>query len=383
MPKTSLFISAAFAATLAIAGGAAADPLASPSMSGPPAANPSPTSFDAGPFGQVYIGGVATGLGLAQNNPAPGDDDARGDVSNAQLFIQTTEGPVQFFVQAGTYSIPSLGLPYADASTVTEGTFGAVPVAYVKLVPNEQISILAGKLPTLVGAEYTFTFQNMNIARGLLWNQEPAVSRGVQVNYASGPVSASVSWNDGYYSDRANWVSAAVSYTASPSDVISVIGATSLSTNTRASFATPPLQNNSSIFNVIWTHTSGGLTIVPYLQYSQVEADEELGITDEGSTLGAAVLAKYAVTPEFSLAARAEYISSSGDAASGAPNLLYGAGSKAFSATVTPTWQKGVLFVRGELSYVRLSDFESGLGFGGAGEDRNQVRAMAEAGILF
>ena len=95
------------------------------------------------------------------------------------------------------------------------------------------------------------------------------------------------------------------------------------------------------------------------------------------------MLAKYAVTPEFSLGARAEYISSSGDAASGAPNLLYGPGSKAWSATVTPTWQKGVLFVRGELSYVRLTDYAPGLGFGAAGDDRGQVRAMAEAGILF
>jgi len=31
---------------------------------------------------------------------------------------------------------------------------------------------MAAKLPTLIGAEYTFTFENMNIERGLLWNQE-------------------------------------------------------------------------------------------------------------------------------------------------------------------------------------------------------------------
>ena len=37
-----------------------------------------------------------------------------------------------------------------------------------------------------MGAEYTFTFQNMNIERGLLWNQETAVNRGIQVNQALG-----------------------------------------------------------------------------------------------------------------------------------------------------------------------------------------------------
>ncbi len=63
---------------------------------------------------------------------------------------------------------------------------------------------MAGKLPTLIGAEYTFTFENMNIERGLLWNQENAVNRGVQANFTSGPVAVSVSWNDGFYPNRYN-----------------------------------------------------------------------------------------------------------------------------------------------------------------------------------
>ena len=41
-----------------------------------------------------------------------------------------------------------------------------------------------GALPTLIGAEYTFSFENMNIERGLLWNQENAVNKGIQLNEA-------------------------------------------------------------------------------------------------------------------------------------------------------------------------------------------------------
>jgi hypothetical protein len=52
-----------------------------------------------------------------------------------------------------------------------------------------------------MGAEYTFTFENMNIERGLLWNQENAINRGIQVNQTIGK-SASLSWNDGFYSNR-------------------------------------------------------------------------------------------------------------------------------------------------------------------------------------
>jgi len=53
-----------------------------------------------------------------------------------------------------------------------------------------------------MGAEHTFDFENMNVQRGLLWNQENAVNRGVQINQALGKFSASLSWNDGYYSNR-------------------------------------------------------------------------------------------------------------------------------------------------------------------------------------
>jgi hypothetical protein len=73
----------------------------------------------------------------------------------------------------------------ATDKTMTE-FFGPVPVGYVKLVPSKNTSIQIGALPTLIGAEYTFSFENMNIERGLLWNQENAVNRGIQVNQAFG-----------------------------------------------------------------------------------------------------------------------------------------------------------------------------------------------------
>ena len=42
----------------------------------------------------------------------------------------------------------------------------------------------------------------MNVERGLLWYQENLVNRGIQVNQSMGKFSASVSVNDGFYSDR-------------------------------------------------------------------------------------------------------------------------------------------------------------------------------------
>jgi hypothetical protein len=80
---------------------------------------------------------------------------------------------------------------------------------------------------------------------------------------------------------------------------------------------------------------------------------------------------------------RWEYISASGKAAEDAINLLYGAGSSATSFTVSPTFQKGGFFVRGELSLVHAMNYAPGSVFGGQGTRENQPRAMAEIGFIF
>ena len=142
------------------------------------------------------------------------NDDSNGlDISNAQVFIQKTDGMFQYYIQAGGYSLPALTSPFVKASSTPQETYGFVPVAFVKFVPTDTFSIEAGKLPTLFGAEYTFSFENMNIIRGLLWNLEPAISNGVQANLTTGPLAWSVSLNDGYYSNRYNWISGSVAWT--------------------------------------------------------------------------------------------------------------------------------------------------------------------------
>ena len=81
-------------------------------------------------------------------------------------------------------------------------TYGYLPVAYVKLVPSSDFNVQIGKLYTLQGAENAFTFQNFNVERGLLFNQTSTINRGVQANYAHGPLSVSLALTDGYYSEE-------------------------------------------------------------------------------------------------------------------------------------------------------------------------------------
>src|SRR5690242_15469375 len=93
-------------------GNADAAALSTPAMSGPLAANPNPISLDAGPLGTIYVDGVLSGLGFWQDNRDPGDQEWRADLSNGQVFVQKTSGWFQFYVQAGGYSLPSLGTAY-------------------------------------------------------------------------------------------------------------------------------------------------------------------------------------------------------------------------------------------------------------------------------
>jgi hypothetical protein len=80
-------------------------------------------------------------------------------------------------------------------------------MAWARIAPTDNFYIQGGKQPTLIGAENAFTFQNMNIESGLLWAQEPTISRGGQLNYTAGPLAFALSLNDGFYSNRYTWLS--------------------------------------------------------------------------------------------------------------------------------------------------------------------------------
>lgn len=361
---------------------ASAAPLPMPAMAGP-LNTASPKVFDAGPLGKLDVTGVLTGIGVWQGNPVPGDRAARADISNAQVFIQKTSGLVQFFLQAGAYNIPALGAPFLYTGNTISDFYGPLPQGYLKIAPTGNFSVMIGKLPTLIGAEYTFTFQNMNIERGLLWNQENAVNRGVQVNYGVGPLSASLSWNDGFYSNRYNWLWGSLSYAINSANTVSFVGGGNLGRTSFSSASTPLFQNNSDIYNLIYTYNSGPWMIQPYLQYTHVPTDQQIGVTRGTDTSGAALLANYSFTPRVSLAGRVEYIASTGNVGNGAVNLMFGPGSNAWSITLTPTYQDKGFFARAEFSFVRATNYTAGNGFGSQGMNPTQARGLIETGFMF
>ena len=342
-----------------------------------------PATFDAGPLGKLSVNGIVTGFARFQNNSMLGDDAAQATLSNGQIFIQKADGKLQYYVQAGAYTMPTLSVPFLNAQDTVKNYYGPVPVAYLKLPVGKTTQFLIGQLPTLMGAESTFTYQNFNIERGIVWNQENAINRGLQVNQTLGKyLTASVSWNDGYYSNRYSWLSGSVTLTKGP-HVLVYDGNGNLGKTVFQTAATP-IQNNGYMHALIYTYTKGPWIVSPYFQYGKLPANTKVGIAKDTSATGGAINVSYAFKSGFSFPVRFEYLASSGNDTDGSVNMLgFGAGSSGVTFTATPTYQKGGMYLRSDLSMVHASNYTQGAVFGKTGTDASQFRAVLEFGFIF
>lgn len=367
-----------------------ADSAAAPAKAPDPAPLPMPSM--AGPLqtavphevegGKLAVTGILTGMGWTEGNHASGDSSTHYDISNAQLFVQKTSGWWQFYLQGGAYNLPAIGVPFLSTADTMKNIYGPFPQGYAKFVKGN-FNVEIGALPTLIGAEYTFSFENMNVERGLLWNQENSVNRGIQLNETYKKWTAALSWNDGFYSNRYTWLSGSVTYAFNAANSLSFIGMGNAGAYAKNTLATPVALNNSDIYNLIYTYTKGSWVVQPYFQYTDVPTNAKIGITQGASTRGGALLMTYNFKHGFSLAPRVEYIKSTGSVNNGAVNLLYGPGSGAFALTVTPTYRKDAFFLRGDLAVVHATSMTPGAGFGTTGQSANQPRGVLEAGFMF
>jgi hypothetical protein len=388
---------AAMAIALAAGAQTTPAPAATPAPADPPAA-PAPLStfvltgplqwlppatFDAGPLGKLSVNGIVTGFSVFQNNSVPGDDTAQATLSNGQIFIQKADGKLQYYIQVGVYTMPTLGVPFVNAQDTVNNFYGPVPVAYLKWQAAKNTQFLLGSLPTLMGAESTFTYQNFNIERGVVWNQENAINRGIQVNQTLGKyLSAAISWNDGYYSNRYSWLSGSATLTKGHHSLVydgmGNLGQTAYQT------AATPVANNSYMHAAIYTYTKGPWIISPYFQYSKLPTNAKVGVPKGTSATGGAVNVSYAFKSGFSLPARVEFLTSSGSATDGSVNLLgFGAGSGGVTFTATPTYQKGGIYLRSDFAVVHATSSTTGDVFGKTGTDTSQFRAVLEFGFIF
>ena len=264
-----------------------------------------------------------------------------------------------------------------------------MPLAYLSIPVGERWKLSAGKLNSFGGYENTFTFQNINIDRGLLWNQTSNVSKGVEASYSDGKLSAAFTLNDGFYANQLNWLGASLAYALNDKSAASLSWTGAMKSSSVNTFITPLAQNNSQIMNAIYTYATDHWMFAPNLQYTFVPSNPSIGILTSAQTMGASLLMNYRfINPEIgegktSLPIRVEYISSNSYGNPNATNLLYGPGSSAWSATITPTIQYKKYFFRAEYSYVQLINMGQGFGFGQSANATQQSRLMFETGLLY
>ncbi|MDE2572702.1 MAG: outer membrane beta-barrel protein [bacterium] len=349
-----------------------------------PPALPTPIGVN----GVLSVGTISTSgvNAVGSLDRASGIDEAlRTNLTNALITLSKPQGALRFGATVGAYDLPVVGM--AGNPTVVKGAntnlFGAAPSWYVEYAPSAAFNVSAGQQLALIGPESTFTYQNVNIQRGLLWNMEPVASRGIRATWAAGRWNSSLEYNDGFYSGDRGAVEGLVGYN------------TSAATNLSFAFILPDAGTpgnltsavaNKREYNVMLTTAVGRWSLSPYLLFVDSPSSGALGYAKDERAAGGALLGAYAFNGAWSLGARVEYVKNSSDAADKSPNadlIGYGPGSTAWSYTLTPTYRRGKAFFRAEASSVSVGHLTPGIGFGSAGMQSSQFRGALEAGIQF
>ncbi len=341
----------------------------------------------------LQVSGALSGLISREAGHSLNLSQSAWETSNAFFIVQKNTGMIQFFAQAGHYAINTLGAKTNGASSTEKNSFGAMPHAYVSLNPNENWSIAVGKLLSMPGYENPFTYQNQNIQRGVLENQNNTISQGIQLNYTGERSTLFWSLNDGFYSGQLKWLGLGGSYKFNANHSSNLmLGGAYRSSNVNTDL-TPRLQNNSQILNLVHAYKMGAWSLTPYYQYTRVPKSESSGLASAAYTEGYALIINHQGSspwPGFtsraatlSLPLRFEYIKANDYRSLDAQELVFGPKSDALSLTFTPTLQSGIYFARTEWSWLKarrssrlqetaLSDSAS-----------TQVRVLLELGLLY
>lgn len=347
-------------------------------------ATPAPYSID-GTFSlySVHTSGVnATG---ALDTPTGIDENARTDLSNGLLIFAKNTGWFRFGVTAGVYAFPVVGQalnPTVQANANT-ALYGYVPSYYVAFAPNDNVTVSAGQLATLLGQEDGFTYQNVDVQRGLVWNAEPAFSRGVRVQYTQGKFTGDLEYDDGYYSGNHRAFEGLVGWAPTGSTDLQFAFIAPQS-NTPGNITT--VIANKTEYDVMLTQQIGKLQLLPYALFIASPAQSALGYAANESATGLAFLADYAPSARFSVGARYEWIANHSDAADTSLNadfIGYGSGSRAATFTITPAYRVNLFFARAEFSTVNAISARPGLAFGALGTGSLQTRFLLETGVQF
>lgn len=380
---------------------------------------PAAIQIDGGPLGPLELSGGVDGIFYGMTGTqsysdsnglgAPGTNNAGPKATGTQLVnglveLQKNTGVLQATIEVGSTNFVYLGLAPTPSSIQSYST-GPLYAGYITIAPTgSPVTISIGQMTGLEGYEASQDYNNANIFFTQISYDETGQSRGVTGTYTSGPVSASVFFNDGYDTGVFNSLQALFSYSFNSSNSVSVfyggnLGKTGLNANTYGSGAVPynnshvgaaPEFANSQMFGAYYSYNKGNISLVPELQYQYAKPDSSIGIQKGMSNIVAALFADYSFgSSPYSLGAWAEYFGqheSAADASNGT-YWFYGPNASGEAFSITPTWQNKNLFLRADLGVLVLNRTSAyGLakyGYGNQHDNPFQLSGLLETGLLF
>jgi len=200
------------------------------------------------------------------------------------------------------------------------------------------LTLTAGRFATNIGGEAPFTWQNVNIQRGLVWAGEPVWFDGIRISAQYGNFSGYVGVNDRDTDDGKMALEAGVGTSFNKIDV----GFNVLIPDKKDNWNTKTynLTVNINYFDF--------LPLTLYVDYLSTPAKG-----DDIDSLGIALLGELKVNNKLSVGGRVEYVNNDGDG----DNYGIGKGNNAWTFTVTPKYRINKYFyIRGEVSYVTLGN---------------------------
>jgi hypothetical protein len=364
---------------------------------------PSSIAIDGGPLGNLAVSGGFDGQFYYQSGSADklhkgnslASDYATGaDLNSLLLQLKKTDGVVRFTFQLADFKAFTLGAGRFKEATTNHFTLGPVRNAYVTLVPMDGLKISAGQMGSLEGYESTFPWNNPTDMNTIMYYVTNSDSRGVQVEYSTGPIDVTVLYGDGTDSGVFNYLQAAGTYTFDDNNNLNVSAGIPLGTTGPAAYTYGQdyvgdgneLAQNYSVYSVWYSFTAGNLNLVPEVQYAYANAnhhywrDPAAVIPKFTSNFGAALFAQYNFgTSPYSIGAWGEYAGSHGDTSTNTWFLAPDARIVGFS--VAPAWQYKDVFARVNAGYVHILSNTGAFGNSGTGKD--QFVGTLEGGLVF
>jgi len=362
---------------------------------------PSAIQIDGGPLGQLAISGGFDGYGyyLSDTNSEgylPGAKADGAELANALIEVQKTTGILQFTLQVGANGGTAFfGTGHPSQSSISTYTTGPLRAGYVTIAPpGSPVTLSVGQLGSLEGWESGVDWNNANQLTTEMFYVENSQSRGAELSYSSGPVSATVLFGDGYDTGVFNFLEAIGTYSFNADNAATLYYGGNLGTTGTAvkSNEGPTAYQNSQMIGGFYSYTLGNLNLAPEIQYQYAKANQKIGIYKPTYNLGAAVFADYALsaTSPYSIGGWAEYFSSHAsavDGASGIGSWYIGPNNEGVAFSVSPTWQYKDLFARADAGYIYLihnkSTAGATYGYGNNGSSRGEFVGLLEAGLLF